>query len=313
MIQSVNIMPTLFRPTTFDVAREAVSANFVFHPSVWYQEVAANKRSHKLSPPGPESYLVALTNWLTAYPESKIEQLETACDPKTQEAFSFFVCALKNTGPFLKQNPTNKTSRIAGVYRHRMDSEGVSHAWLFRSGTAEERRQLVRPEFTKVDGHAFDQWSFYPGAWTPDAKAHDAAMAAVSIWTHEVCSQGNMKALKPIVAEDVKLFDGVGLSSHPAPVIGRFALEEVLRKRAESYTLGGMVPLAVVAPKGSHKVWLHWSQALVCRQTGATSTVDGITIFVFDHSAKMYQIVEFRNPTSEEKAAVFREAHLMRI
>ncbi|KAJ9526986.1 hypothetical protein QJQ45_025311, partial [Haematococcus lacustris] len=214
---------------------------------------------------GPSAFDVAMKRWSTSYLQQCVHNHIVAIDETQRDAFVYFAVDLLSKGQQLEQRP----SRVAGLYRlHLNESGAVSDVWLHRSGTAEERRHLVREEATPASTHTTPPlplaWAPateqpLPCTWLVDEAYRRQCREAADSWAHHVCSKG--------VAS-----------------VGTWLLAQSLE-----YELSPRLPLSVVSEPGGNKVFTHWVQQVVCRKTGATSTMDGASMFVFDAAGRIAQ------------------------
>jgi len=251
-----------------------------------------------------------------------------ASDERTNNAFIFFVADVKNTGNYGGLPATSATSAIAGVYRLLLDDAGeVTDVWLYRNGTPEERRHLLKGEHdTASNGSSkggqqqqLASWAartpLLACSWVVDPPFLSRMMLATNIWMTEVWSKASLQSLMAVASPDVLLCDGTGYEREQGhqlqgvEAVGRWLLQRCLRK-----DLGPVVNLAMVAEPQGNKVFVHWQQPVRERaaltvaqpQGGGEDAVDGILVLVFDERGKVAQVVDFHAPSAWERAALFR-------
>jgi len=291
-----------------------LSPNIKYHTSFWLQDAIGHGGAHnKLV--GQDAYLHALSEVTTAYPSSdvKVHSAIFAADDRSRDTFVWFNSTAINRGPYAGQQPTQAQSHVHGIYRMRFDASGkVSDAWCYRNATAEEMSLLIRPEAA-----APCSWSpslrLQPCSWEAGDKYSCQIMAAAEAWAQEVWSKASLQALLKLSSPDIEYYDGTCLHRGSGPLVGSRALIDLLLKESLEYELGPVVQLALVPEGGGNKVFLHWSQSLICRRTGDLSAVDGACLLVFNQAGQVVQMLDYHNPVKGERAGLFKETHLVRI
>jgi hypothetical protein len=59
------------------------------------------------------------------------------------------------------------------------------------------------------------------------------------------------------------------------------------------------------------QVFLHWTHCLVDKASQEPSRQNGISLFVFDHDAKIVQLLHFSEPMESARPQLYHEVHLV--